>query len=270
MLNSKTVSGNHYWKSRIVANDNVQNLILNLENLKISITAEQIFSFSQYSSLLRTWNTRMNLTSKRALENIHSVHFLDSLTALPSLNALGLENPRILDVGTGAGFPGVPLKIMAPEMQLTLLEATRKKTDFLRELTNKLEIQQVEIMNGRAEIAAHDLEMRATFDVVLARALGSLSAVLELSLPFCKINGHIIAFKKGPISDLQPEIDEASEAIKVLGGEFFRVAHIPLDIFNDDRLLIILKKVAETPSKFPRRPGRPARTPIGRVGRTRT
>lgn len=210
----------------------------------------------------------MNLTSSRALQNIDSVHFLDSATALPTLWQIGPDKPRVLDVGTGAGFPGLPLKIMAPDMQLTLLEATRKKTDFLRELADKLEIEQVEIMNGRAEIAAHDLEMRATFDVVLARALGSLSTVSELSLPFCKIDGHVIAFKKGPISDLQPEIDEASEAIQLLGGELLRLEQVPLDIFKDERLLVIVKKVAETPTKFPRRPGRPARTPIGRAGRT--
>ena len=145
-----------------------------------------------------------------------------------------------------------------------------KKTDFLRELTDKLQIEQVEIMNSRAEIAAHDLEMRATFDVVLARALGSLSTVSELSLPFCKINGHVIAFKKGPVSDLQPEIDEASEAIQLFGGELLRLEQIPLDLFKDkdERLLVIVKKVTETPAKFPRRPGRPARTPIGRAGRT--
>lgn len=253
-----------------MAKDNLQNLVSNLEKLQIDITTEQVSTFSQYTSLLRAWNTRMNLTSSRALQNIDSVHFLDSATALPTLWKIGPDKPRVLDVGTGAGFPGLPLKIIAPDMQLTLLEATRKKTDFLRELTDKLQIEQVEIMNSRAEIAAHDLEMRATFDVVLARALGSLSTVSELSLPFCKINGHVIAFKKGPVSDLQPEIDEASDAIQLFGGELLRLEQIPLDLFKDkdERLLVIVKKVAETPTKFPRRPGRPARTPIGRAGRT--
>ena len=253
-----------------MAKDNLQNLVSNLEKLQIDITTEQVSTFSQYTSLLRAWNTRMNLTSSRALQNIDSVHFLDSATALPTLWQIGPDKPRVLDVGTGAGFPGLPLKIIAPDMQLTLLEATRKKTDFLRELTDKLQIEQVEIMNSRAEIAAHDLEMRATFDVVLARALGSLSTVSELSLPFCKINGHVIAFKKGPVSDLQPEIDQASEAIQLFGGELLRLEQIPLDIFKDkdERLLVIIKKVTETPAKFPRRPGRPARTPIGRAGRT--
>jgi 16S rRNA (guanine527-N7)-methyltransferase len=250
-----------------VAKDNFQNLVSNLEKLQIGITTEQMSTFSQYTSLLRIWNMRMNLTSSRALEEVNSVHFLDSATALPTLWTLGPDQPKVLDVGTGAGFPGVPLKILAPEMNLTLLEATGKKTEFLRALTNKLEIKQIEIINDRAEIAAHFLDMREKFDFVLARAIGSLSTVSELSLPFCKIGGHVIAFKKGPLTDVQSELDAASEAIGILGGELLRMEKIPPSIFNDGRLLVIVKKIAETPSNFPRRPGRPARTPIGQTGR---
>ena len=185
-------------------------------------------------------------------------HFLDSLTitlALPSITT-GL---RIIDIGTGAGFPGLPLKIILPEIKLTLLEATGKKTAFLSNVVSKLGLEDIEILSGRAEELAHKPVYRESFDIALARGVADLATLAELTLPFCAITGSLIAQKTEPFD---VELGRADKAIKAMGGELRKIIGIHLNDYPEGRILMIIDKISHTPPEYPRRPGMPAKKPI--------
>jgi 16S rRNA (guanine527-N7)-methyltransferase len=156
-------------------------------------------------------------------------------------------------------LPGIPLRIVLPEIRLVLLEATARKTEFLRHITTKLELDNVEIVRGRAEEVAHDDSYRERFDIVVSRALAPLNVLAELTLPFCVVGGRLIAQKKGDISQ---EMSQSSRAVNTPGGEINGLLDITLDELDDDRCLVIIDKVKATPSKYPRRSGIPAKRPI--------
>lgn len=228
--------------------------------LGLNLTSEQLQKFEFYYRELTDWNTKINLTSVTGYEEVQITHFLDSLTVISGFPSLQPDKRlNIIDVGTGAGFPGIPLRIVLPEIRLILLEATAKKAEFLRHITAKLELDNVEIVRGRAEEVAHDESYRERFDIVVSRALAPLNVLAELTLPFCAIGGRLIAQKKGDISQ---EMDQASRAVNTLGGEINGVLDITLDEFDDDRCLVIIDKVKVTPLKYPRRPGIPTKKPI--------
>ena len=165
----------------------------------------------------------------------------------------------LIDVGTGAGIPGIPLKILLPEIKLVLLDATAKKATFLHHIKGKLELDNVEIIVGRAEEVAHKTQYRENFDLVLSRAVARLPTLVELTLPFCAPGGSFIAQKKG---DVNSEITRADRAISLLGGNLREVKRIELAEFADERWLVIIDKVAPTPPQYPRRPGIPAKRPL--------
>jgi 16S rRNA (guanine527-N7)-methyltransferase len=239
----------------------MEKLIAGAGKLGIEFTARQLKQFELYYQELIEWNKKINLTAITDYASVQVKHFLDSLTITLALSGKEVERPdfKIIDVGTGAGFPGVPLKILFPQPKLVLIEPTTKKTAFLHHIIHKLELENVELLNSRAEEAAHLLLYREQFALVLSRAVALLSTLVELTLPFCQIGGRFIAQKKGEVDQ---EINRAQKAIAALGGELDQIKKIELDEFDDVRYLVIIDKIDSTPSKYPRRPGLPKRRPI--------
>jgi 16S rRNA (guanine527-N7)-methyltransferase len=225
--------------------------------LDLPLSEYQIDQFEKYFHLLVDWNERFNLTAVTEYDEVQKVHFLDSLSLVEA--GIIFDGLKVIDVGAGAGFPGLPLKIAFPDLQLTLLEATGKKTVFLTETAAALELTAVTVVNARAEDAAHQTENRERYDLVLSRAVASLDTLCELCLPFCRLGGKFIAMKKG---EIQQEIEEASKAVDILGGRLIEVKDINLSGLEGSRKLIIIDKTGHTPPEFPRRNGIPSKKPI--------
>ena len=227
------------------------------EQLGIALSGDQLQAFEQYSLVLRAWNKRFNLTTIVEPDEIEESHFIDSLTVTATLPEGTSFAGRLLDVGTGGGFPGLPLKIALPAMGLTLLEATGKKVTFLKNIAAALGLADVEVLQGRAEDLGRHLGHRDAFDVVVARALGSLSVALELCIPFVRIGGLFIAQMKG---EIQSQLHEGRGVAALLGSQIEEV--IPVDVLGGRRVLVAVRKFAQTPDKYPRRPGMPAKRPL--------
>jgi len=242
----------------------MEKLIEGAGKLGIEFNARQVKQFELYYRELIEWNKKINLTAITDYSSVQVKHFLDSLTITLALPEEEVERPNfnVMDIGTGAGFPGVPLKIIFPQPRLVLIEPTTKKTAFLHHIIRKLEIENVEVLNSRAEEAAHLPLYREQFALVLSRAVALLPTLAELTLPFCRIGGRFIAQKKGEIDQ---EINRAKKAIAAVGGKLDRIKKIELDEFDGGRYLIIIDKISPTPSKYPRRPGLPRRRPIQEV-----
>ena len=239
----------------------MEKLIEGAGKLGIEFTTRQVKQFELYYRELIEWNRKINLTAITDYSSVQVKHFLDSLTITLALPEEGAERPdcSIVDIGTGAGFPGLPLKILFPQPRLVLIESTTKKIAFLHRIIRKLELENVEVLNSRAEEIAHLPLYREQFALVLSRAVASLPTLVELTLPFCQVGGRFVAQKKG---ELGREIDEAEKAIATLGGKLDQIKKIELDEFNDVRYLVIIDKIYPTPSKYPRRPGVPRRRPM--------
>jgi 16S rRNA (guanine527-N7)-methyltransferase len=242
----------------------MKELIEGAGKLGIKLNSRQVKQFELYYQELIEWNKKINLTAITDYSSVQVKHFLDSLTITLALPEEEVEKPdfNIIDIGTGAGFPGVPLKILFPQPRLVLIEPTTKKTAFLHHIIRKLELENVEVLNTRAEEAAHLPLYREQFALVLSRAVALLPTLAELTLPFCQIGGRFIAQKKGEIDQ---EVNRAKEAIAALGGKLGQIRKIELDEFNDARYLVVIDKICPTPGKYPRRAGLPKRRPIQEV-----
>jgi 16S rRNA (guanine527-N7)-methyltransferase len=230
------------------------------KRLGIDLTPHQLEQFQLYYQELVDWNRRMNLTRITDYDEVQIKHFLDSLTVVPALKPSTLkESFRIIDVGTGAGIPGIPLKILLPDIKLVLLDATAKKASFLHHIKRELALDDVEIVVGRAEEVAHQVSYREKFELVLSRAVAKLPALVELTLPFCAVGGRFVAQKKGVFDT---EVADASRAVGLLGGSLRPVEKVALEEFAGERWLVVIDKVSPTPEKYPRRPGVPDRRPL--------
>ena len=234
-------------------------LLEGAESLGIRLTDATARGFAQYYAELVRWNRRVNLTAITEWDAAQTLHFVDSLTAAAALPQAALEGGRVVDVGSGAGFPGIPLKLAYPSMRLALIEARGKRAAFLRELCDTLGLRDVEIRAGRAETLAHEPDMREGFDAALARAVGDTAVLAELTVPFVRVGGLVALHKKG---DIAAELARADGAIGPLGGKLREVKRVAAAHLDGGRALVVLDKVGATPSKFPRRPGMPAKRPL--------
>jgi 16S rRNA (guanine527-N7)-methyltransferase len=240
----------------------MQRLIDGAKALGLRLTAAQQAAFQLYYENLVAWNQKFNLTAITEYEQVQIRHFLDSLSCLlaaETRQALNRPQPRMLDVGSGAGFPGMPLKLACPETRLTLLEATGKKVTFLEHMVAQLGLRQVTVVHGRAEEVGHDATHREQYDLVLARAVAELPVVAEYTLPFCKLGGWVVA-QKGEAG--AAEAWTAEQGIALLGGELRRVVPVELPGLPEDRSLIVIAKTGITPAAYPRRPGIPSKRPL--------
>ncbi len=229
------------------------------EELGIRLTEAQLDRFQTYYETLADWNRSINLTRITGLEEVQVKHFLDSLTVVLAAPLQPGDLLKVVDVGAGAGFPGLPLKLVFPETELALVESVGKKAGFLEEVISVLELEGVEIHIGRAETLAHDASLRENFDLVLARGLARLPVLAEYTLPFCRVGGTVAALKHGSVA---AEIDQASNALRTLGGAAPQVHPVEVTGLTDDRVVVAVDKVAPTPEGFPRRPGIPAKRPL--------
>lgn len=228
------------------------------QKLGINLNREQLEQFEVYYRELVDWNRKINLTRITDYEEVQVKHFLDSLSIVPYLGK-ARDVLRVIDVGAGAGLPGLPLKIARPEIKLTSLEATAKKTRFLRQLIDKLELRDVEVVTGRAEETAHVNKYREQYDLALSRAVAKLPVSIELTLAFCVTGGVFIAQKKG---DFEQEIRQSKKAIAEMGGKLREVTPVEIECPDDSRKLVIIDKIKTTPDKYPRRSGIPEKRPI--------
>jgi 16S rRNA (guanine527-N7)-methyltransferase len=230
---------------------NAQNL------LGIRLTPRQLSCFERYERELLLWNTRFNLTAIREPEAIRTKHFLDSLTCLLAWR----DNPpaSLIDVGSGAGFPGIPLKIFYPTLAVTLVESVGKKAEFCRHVAGILGLERVEVVQARAEEVGQMPEHRERYDWAVARAVANLPILVEFLLPLAKVGGSILAQKgaSGPA-----EVHASENAIRLLGGRMRQIAQVDLPGVADERYLVVIDKIAATPPNYPRRVGVPAKKPL--------
>ncbi len=237
----------------------MEKLASGAKRLGIALTPHQLERFQVYYQELIDWNRRLNLTAITDYDEVQVKHFLDSLTVALALGRPPGKGMKLIDVGTGAGIPGIPLKIALPDIKVVLLDATKKKAVFLEHIVRKLKLEGVQVVVGRAEDIAHQPEYRQQFHLVLSRAVADLSALAELALPFCAVGGRFIAQKKG---DIEQELRQAKGAISILGGTIADVKSIGMPEFADERCLVAIDKVGETPPRYPRRPGIPVKRPL--------
>ena len=229
--------------------------------LGLALDAAQLAQFETYYRELADWNGRMNLTSVIDYEEVQVKHFLDSLTVLPALGFPLPPNAKVVDVGAGAGFPGLPLNLACPGIHLTLVESTGKKATFLRHVVETLDLAGVEVYTGRAEELAHRPELRGSCDLTLARGLARLPTLLEYTLPFTRQGGLVAAWKHGG-EGLREELESARNALQVLGGRVRSIYSVKATGLEDNRVVVIVEKVRETPDDYPRRPGVPRKQPL--------
>ncbi len=229
--------------------------LLNTINLTLSDT--QIQQFMSYYEMLIERNKVMNLTAITEYEEVINKHFIDSLSIIKVYQ--NKDNIKVLDMGTGAGFPGIPLKIAFPNWNITLLDSLNKRVNFLNDVINQLKLNNITAIHGRAEDYGKETHYRETYDLCVSRAVAKLSTLSEYCLPYVKINGYFIPYKAG---NIDAEVKESQRAIKTLGGTLEKVEQFQLPNTDMERSLIVIKKISHTPKQYPRSTGKPSKEPI--------
>ena len=227
----------------------------NLKELNVDLTDLQLEQFYNYMSILIEWNKFMNLTGITDPEEVITKHFIDSLTVLDKID----KNATIIDVGTGAGFPGIPVKIAFPETKVVLLDSLNKRIKFLNEVIEKLELKDIETIHGRAEECGRNKSYREKYDIAIARAVAPLNVLLEYLMPFVKVNGKCLCMKG---SSSEEEIKNSKNAVKVLGGEIIKTEEFYIPNTDIKRRIVQVNKIKETSNKYPRKAGTPSKEPL--------
>jgi 16S rRNA (guanine527-N7)-methyltransferase len=223
----------------------------------VRLTRAQMTALEKYEQILLEWNLRFNLTAIRTAEEIRTKHFLDSLTCLIAMRETPTE--RVVDVGTGAGFPGIPLKIVCPAMRLSLVESVGKKAGFCRHVIAELGLEGASVVQGRAEELGQDAQHREHYDWALGRAVAVMPVLAEYLLPLVRVGGRILAMKG---ASAPAEAQAAEHALRLLGGHLRSLVSVALPGVAEERYLVIVEKVAATPGQYPRRVGIPAKKPL--------
>jgi 16S rRNA (guanine527-N7)-methyltransferase len=236
---------------------NIEMFQTSLKEKGIELSEKQLAQFETYFKLLVEWNEKMNLTAITEKEEVYLKHFYDSVTAAFYFNFK--RDITVCDVGAGAGFPAIPLKICFPEIKLTVVDSLNKRIGFLEHVANELGLENVSMYHDRAETFAHKPEFRQQFDLVMARAVARLSVLSELCLPLVKKGGHFLGMKG---ANLPGEVRDGEKAVQLLGGKIQDIYSFSLPIEESERNIVIIEKVKETPKKFPRKPGTPNKSPI--------
>lgn len=235
-------------------------LVQGAREMGIELKESHIEKFSYYLDLLIEWNKKINLTSLKTSREIIIKHFLDSFTCIKAVELyFNIEKINIVDVGTGAGFPGIPFKIICPSVELSLIEATKKKIIFLEKLIKGMSLKDVQILEGRVEKFGKDQEHREKYNIAISRAVAPLNILSEYCLPLVKTSGLFLA-QKG--RSYLGEIESGSKAIQLLGGEITKIEKVKIPFLNQERYVLVIKKVKDTPLKYPRREGIPQKRPL--------
>ena len=228
-----------------------------LKELGIEVSMPVIDKLLIFKDIMLEWNEKINLTSITDERDIYVKHFLDSATCLST--GYIKSGMRVIDVGTGAGFPGIPVKIIKNDIKITFLDSLNKRINYLKEVVQKLELDDTVLIHGRAEETGNNKSHRESYDVVLSRAVASMNILCEYCLPFVKVGGVFLC-QKGP--NIEEELKEAEKAINVLGGKLTEIKKYKLPFSDIIHNVIIIKKEVHTPTKYPRKPGKPSVNPI--------
>lgn len=232
-------------------------LTIAASNVELEINEEKYDQFLKYKDLLKDWNEKVNLTAITEDEQIIKKHFIDSMKIFqfePLKKA-----KKVIDIGTGGGFPGIPMKIMVPEMEITLLDSLKKRINVLQDILKKIGIKDVSTIHGRAEDYAQTPQYREKFDAVVSRAVANLASLSEFCLPYVKVGGYFVAMKGPAVDD---EVTTAKKAISILGGELKEVIEVEIEGSDLNHNLVIIKKVKNTPKQYPRKAGTATKNPL--------
>ncbi|MBI0033703.1 16S rRNA (guanine(527)-N(7))-methyltransferase RsmG [Lactobacillus sp. M0396] len=238
---------------------NPEQFVQELSKRNFKLNENQINQFNQYFTSLIETNKKVNLTRITEKDDVYLKHFFDSITPLFTFGEIFTKSQTLCDVGAGAGFPSIPLKIVVPELRVTIVDSLGKRLKFLQELVTQLDLKNVALVHGRAEDVGQNKQYREQFDIVTARAVANMAVLSEYCLPLVKKNGNFIALK-GPKAE--DELNSSQKALKTLGGKTTAVKELQLPHSSEDRTLILVKKVQATPKKYPRQAGTPHRKPI--------
>ena len=228
-----------------------------VKELSIVLNDKQIQQFEQYYNILVEWNKVMNLTAITEYEEVVEKHFLDSLTIVNAIHVEKIET--LIDVGTGAGFPGIPLKIAFPHLKVTLLDSLNKRIKFLNEVIDLLELNDIKAIHGRAEDYAKQAEYREQYDICVSRAVANLATLSEYCLPYVKVDGLFVPYKSGEIDE---ELKSSEKAVSILGGKVEEVVKFQLPGTDIGSSVVKIHKIKETKKKYPRKAGMPTKEPL--------